>query len=111
MSDEINEKNDTKVIEGESAPKEWNLQDVLPKNPEPWYKQRHLLLLNLAMIVPALSSTTNGYDGSLLNGLQSMDQWQNFFFPGGPNPTRLGSLGNGTIFGQILALPDRKSVV
>lgn len=103
MSDEINEKGAAQVKEGKTAPKDWNLQDVLPKNPEPWYKQRHLLLLNLAMVVPALSSTTNGYDGSMLNGLQSMNQWQDYF--GHPTGTRLGSLGNGTIFGQILALP------
>lgn len=104
MSEEINEKHaDQEVTKGDSAPKEWNLKDVLPKDPKPWYKQRHLLILNLAMIVPALSSTTNGYDGSMLNGLQSMNQWQDFF--GHPTGTRLGSLGNGTIFGQILAFP------
>ena len=36
-------------------------------------------------------------------GLQSMDQWQSYF--GSPKGTRLGSLANGTIFGQILAFP------
>jgi sugar porter (SP) family MFS transporter len=82
---------------------EWNLQNVLPNTGKPWYKERHFLLLNLGMIIPYLSSTTNGYDGSMLNGLQSMSQWQHFFdFPTG---TRLGSLSNGVIFGQILAFP------
>jgi MFS family permease len=38
-----------------------------------------------------------------LIGLQSMDQWQSYF--GSPKGTRLGSLANGTIFGQILAFP------
>ncbi|KAJ5633365.1 hypothetical protein N7490_009704 [Penicillium lividum] len=84
-------------------PSEWNLQRVLPNTDRPWYKQRHLLLLNLGMIIPYLSSTTNGYDGSMLNGLQSMSQWQTFF--GNPTGTRLGSLSNGVIFGQILAFP------
>lgn len=32
-----------------------------------------------------------------------MDQWQSYF--GSPKGTRLGSLANGTIFGQILAFP------
>ncbi|CAG8330446.1 unnamed protein product [Penicillium salamii] len=82
---------------------EWNLQNVLPNTGKPWYKQRHLVLLNLGMIIPYLSSTTNGYDGSMLNGLQSMSQWQHFF--GSPTGTRLGSLSNGVIFGQILAFP------
>lgn len=84
-------------------PREWNLDQVLPKDDVPWYKKRHLLYLNLCMVIPYLSSTTNGYDGSMLNGLQSMDQWQNFF--GHPQDVRLGSLSNGVIFGQILAFP------
>ncbi|CAL5867706.1 uncharacterized protein PFLUO_LOCUS1925 [Penicillium psychrofluorescens] len=87
----------------DSRPGEWSLESVLPKNGKPWYKQRHFLLLNLGMIIPYLSSTTNGYDGSMLNGLQSMSQWQNFF--DNPAGTRLGSLSNGVIFGQILAFP------
>ncbi|OBT94193.1 hypothetical protein VE01_06954 [Pseudogymnoascus verrucosus] len=103
MAEEINEKSATQVTEDKAIPSDWNLRDVLPKDSPPWYKQRHLILLNLAMIIPALSSTTNGYDGSMLNGLQSMDQWQNYF--GSPTGTRLGSLANGTIFGQILAFP------
>ncbi|KAH8690337.1 general substrate transporter [Talaromyces proteolyticus] len=80
-----------------------NIQNVLPDDDFPWYKQRHLLLLNIFMIIPYLSSTTNGYDGSMLNGLQSMNQWQQFF--NFPTSTRLGSLSNGVIFGQIVAFP------
>ena len=86
-----------------TSPNEWSLQNVLPNTGKPWYKQRHLVLLNFGMIIPYLSSTTNGYDGSMLNGLQSMSQWQDFF--GSPTGTRLGSLSNGVIFGQILAFP------
>ncbi|KAL2865313.1 general substrate transporter [Aspergillus lucknowensis] len=89
--------------EVEHAPAVWSLRDVLPQDSTPWYKQRHLLLLNLSMVIPYLSSTTNGYDGSMLNGLQSMVQWQNSFDH--PTGTRLGSLSNGVIFGQILAFP------
>lgn len=69
MAEEINEKHVAQVTEDDkAAPADWNLRDVLPNDPRPWYKQRHLLLLNLGMIIPALSSTTNGYDGSMLNG-------------------------------------------
>ena len=81
----------------------WDIQQVLPQDGIPWYKKRHLLILNLFMLIPYLSSTTNGYDGSLLNGLQSMGQWQEFFDH--PTGSRLGSLANGVIFGQILAFP------
>lgn len=103
MADEINVNDKITVQEGDVTPGHWNLRDVLPTEGKPWYKQRHLILLNLCMIIPALSSTTNGFDGSLLNGLQSMEQWQMYF--GHPTGTRLGSLANGTIFGQILAFP------
>ncbi|OZJ03972.1 hypothetical protein BZG36_03256 [Bifiguratus adelaidae] len=79
------------------------LQDVLPAHPQPWYMSRHLLLLNSLMIIPYLSSTNNGYDGSMLNGLQSMTQWQTFF--NHPTGASLGALANGYIFGEILAWP------
>lgn len=84
-------------------PAHWDIQQVLPQDGRPWYTKRHLLILNLFMVIPYLSSTTNGYDGSLLNGLQSMSQWQNYFDH--PTGSRLGSLANGVIFGQILAFP------
>jgi sugar porter (SP) family MFS transporter len=84
-------------------PRTWNVHNILPVDKEPWYKKRHLLILNLMMIVPYMSSTTNGYDGSMLNGLQSMTQWEQFF--DSPQGARLGSLSNGVIFGQILAFP------
>src|SRR3954470_2918630 len=99
MSDKDN-KTTAEVHDVHNNPGEWSLASVLPDTGTPWYKQRHLLLLNLGMIIPYLSSTTNGYDGSMLNGLQSMSQWQHFF--GSPTGTRLGSLSNGVIFGQIL---------
>lgn len=68
MAEEINEKAAAHATEDKATPSDWNIRNVLPKDPRPWYKQRHLVLLNLAMIIPALSSTTNGYDGSMLNG-------------------------------------------
>lgn len=94
---------ETVHVESHARSSQWDLKDVLPQDGKPWYTQRHLLLLNLGMIIPYLSSTTNGYDGSMLNGLQSMGQWQNYF--GHPTGTRLGSLANGTTFGSILAFP------
>jgi hypothetical protein len=39
------------------------LQDVLPKNRAPWYKTRHLILLNCCLIVPMITNSSNGYDG------------------------------------------------
>lgn len=85
------------------VPDDWDINKVLPTDGERWYRKRHLLMLNLLMVIPYCSSTTNGYDGSMLNGLQSMNQWQEFF--GNPTGARLGSLSNGVTFGQILAFP------
>ena len=42
-----------------------------------WWKHRSLRRLYIMMPVLFLGSTINGYDGSLLNGLQTMDPWQN----------------------------------
>lgn len=51
--------------------------DITP--PVAWYKDAGLLKLYAMTIIPFLSATTNGYDGSLLNGLQTMEPWQNYF--------------------------------
>jgi hypothetical protein len=42
----------------------------------PWWKQQMLRRLYFMMPFLFLGSTTLGYDGSLLNGLQTMDSWQ-----------------------------------
>jgi hypothetical protein len=41
-----------------------------------WYKAPGLRKLYLLMPVLFLGATINGYDGSLLTGLQTMDPWQ-----------------------------------
>lgn len=73
------------------------------RHTKPWYRQAHLVSLNLAVFVVTLTSTNNGYDGSMLNGLQSLQSWHDKM----SNPTGhvLGALSNGTIFGGILAIP------
>ncbi|KAK9453603.1 general substrate transporter [Dipodascopsis uninucleata] len=77
------------------------LEDVLPASDKSWYKRRNLLLLNLLLLCPIMSSTTVGYDGSMLNGLQSQSQWQDYFKH--PTGYRLGHLSAAPTFGQILA--------
>jgi hypothetical protein len=41
------------------------LAEVLPKSDKWWFQTRHLLELNLVLIVPLLSSSVSGYDGML----------------------------------------------
>ena len=52
------------------------LAEVLPQTNKYWFQESHLLRLNLLLLVPLLSSAVAGYDGSLMNGLQSIQQWR-----------------------------------
>lgn len=61
---------------------------------------RHLLTLNICLVIPLLGNSTNGYDGSLLNGLQSLPQWRDDF--NSPKGLHLGALSNAYVFGNIL---------
>lgn len=54
----------------------------------PWWKKKRLVLLNSCILLLLITSSTNGYDGSMMNGLQSLEQWRSAF----NNPTG-GMLG------------------
>ncbi|KAH8640506.1 general substrate transporter [Alternaria alternata] len=68
----------------------------------PWYHQPELRKLYLLMPFLFLGSTTLGYDGSLLNGLQTMPAWKEFFHH--PTGSRLGLLGAFPGFGGFAVL-------
>lgn len=92
----------------------------LPNGAKPWYLTRHLILLNLILCVPLLSSSAVGYDGlrglyyahtmskliniaaSMMNGLQSLPQWRDYF--GQPSPAILGTMNAVYPIGKILLL-------
>lgn len=76
---------------------------VLPDYGKPWFRVKHLLLLNLMMLVPLLSSATSGYDGSLMNGLQSMQEWRDEF--GNPKGAMLGLVNAAQPIGGVIILP------
>ena len=42
-----------------------------------WYKEKGLRSLYVWLLLAVLTSATNGYDGSMMNGLQALDQWKN----------------------------------
>ena len=75
------------------------LQDVLPKRDKMWWSYPNLRTLNLLLLCAIVTDITNGYDGSMLNGIQSVPQWQKFF--GHPTGSRLGTISNGVRYGQI----------
>ncbi|KAF5328747.1 hypothetical protein D9619_011586 [Psilocybe cf. subviscida] len=45
----------------------------------PWYKNKRILILNFWICILLITSSTNGYDGSMMNGLQSVDAWEKEF--------------------------------
>ncbi|KKY19262.1 putative sugar transporter [Diplodia seriata] len=79
------------------------LAEVLPKTSKYWFQQSHLLRLNLILLVPLLSSAVAGYDGSLMNGLQSLSQWKSYF--NSPAGALLGTVNAAQSIGSILVLP------
>jgi hypothetical protein len=42
------------------------LAEVLPQTNKYWFQESHLLRLNLLLLIPLLSSSVSGYDGSYL---------------------------------------------
>ncbi|RYN18751.1 hypothetical protein AA0112_g11418 [Alternaria arborescens] len=53
------------------------LSAVLPDS-KPWYTKLHLIKLHFCILSLSLFSSANGYDGSLMNGLQALPQWESF---------------------------------
>lgn len=95
--------NDTTALE--YLPDEFEgltLKDVTPKLEKAWWKYPMLLKLNLLLLCAFLGQTTTGFDGSMLNGMQSLPQWnEDFGFPSGG---RLGAMVNGVTFGVLISL-------
>ncbi|KAK7403738.1 hypothetical protein QQX98_010477 [Neonectria punicea] len=79
------------------------LAEVLPQTHKYWFQQPHLVRLNLLLLIPLLSSSVSGYDGSLMNGLQSLHQWREYF--GHPAGEMLGLVNAAQSIGSVLALP------
>lgn len=53
------------------------LAAVLPDD-KPWYTKPHLVKLHFSILSLVMFSSANGYDGSLMNGLQALPQWDSF---------------------------------
>ncbi|KAG8688318.1 hypothetical protein FRC11_005641 [Ceratobasidium sp. 423] len=53
-----------------------------------WWNHAGILALNLMLVPILLTSSTNGFDGSMMNGLQAVPHWVSFF--GEPKGATLG---------------------
>lgn len=54
-----------------------NIADVVWTGP--WWKNKGIRTLNLCIAIVLMTSTINGYDSSVLNGIQIMPEWLDFF--------------------------------
>ncbi|KAH8809347.1 hexose transporter [Xylogone sp. PMI_703] len=68
-----------------------------------WWQDAGLRRLYLLILVAILSSATNGYDGSMMNGLQTLVYWRNYF--NNPEGATLGLLNAIQSVGSICSLP------
>ncbi|KAG9313602.1 hexose transporter [Chiua virens] len=68
-----------------------------------WYNNRRLVALHAWIVLLLMSSSTTGYDGSMMNGLQSLTQWEFAFnYPSGGNLGLLNAIQN---IGALAAYP------
>ncbi|KAF7915751.1 uncharacterized protein EAE98_009372 [Botrytis deweyae] len=67
-----------------------------------WYTQKGMRGLYCCLIFVVLTSATNGYDGSMMNGLQSLPAWEAYFHP---TASQLGLLNCIMSVGSLVALP------
>ncbi|KAI8681111.1 MFS domain-containing protein [Fusarium keratoplasticum] len=88
------------MVEDAAPPK---IADLIPDYGKPWYRVPHLLKLNALLLVPLLTSYVSGFDGSLLNGMQSLPSWNEDF--DNPSGSVLGIVSTIQVIGGIAALP------
>ncbi|KAH3678925.1 hypothetical protein WICMUC_001351 [Wickerhamomyces mucosus] len=85
-----------------SISKRETIEEHLIKWDRPWYKVKNLVLLNFWLVIITLTSVEDGFDGSLLNGLQSLESWQEYFHK--PTGAKLGVLSCGFSIGNLIVL-------
>ncbi|TVY23076.1 Lactose permease [Lachnellula hyalina] len=71
-----------------------------------WYKDPGMRSLYVALMFAVLTSATNGYDGSMMNGLQALDEWKKCAKAfHNPDAATRGLLNAIMSVGSIVALP------
>ncbi|TVY45691.1 Lactose permease [Lachnellula subtilissima] len=68
-----------------------------------WYKQKGMRGMYVCLLFVVLTSATNGYDSSMMNSLQTLKQWRDYYDT--PSPSQLGLLNCIWAVGSIVALP------
>ncbi|KAF6831539.1 hypothetical protein CPLU01_06705 [Colletotrichum plurivorum] len=88
----------------DAAPEQSEVLRLMNLDTTPWYQKPNLRVLYL-FLVPACIGVemTTGYDGSILNGLQAVQAWQDYFDE--PKGALLGILGAAYNLGGLFSLP------
>ncbi|KAK7216145.1 hypothetical protein V2G26_004148 [Clonostachys chloroleuca] len=79
------------------------LAQVLPQDGVPWYRKRHLIILNAYAYSLSLLAAANGFDGTMINGLQALPAWQEFM--NHPTGAWLGFIGAAQPLSSTIAYP------
>ncbi|KAJ5287419.1 hypothetical protein N7478_003105 [Penicillium angulare] len=78
------------------------LNDVIPKRDKPWWRDARLLQLNTLLLCALLTQTAQGFDASMINGMQALPAWIKFF--GEPAGARLGAMTFGPLGGILISI-------
>ncbi|KAG8822093.1 hypothetical protein FRB91_005376 [Serendipita sp. 411] len=68
-----------------------------------WWQHGYIVKLNLLLVIPLITSYANGFDGSMMNGLQSVQYWKDYF--GNPTDKDLGLFNAIQSIGAFCAIP------
>ncbi|EIN07439.1 general substrate transporter [Punctularia strigosozonata HHB-11173 SS5] len=68
-----------------------------------WYNDRRMITLNAWIVLFLITSSTNGFDGSMMNGLQALPQWNSAF--NNPAGSQLGLLNAIQNIGSLAGYP------
>ncbi|KFZ19742.1 hypothetical protein V501_00512, partial [Pseudogymnoascus sp. VKM F-4519 (FW-2642)] len=88
------------------APKSSSVALAMPASSldtEHWWRHKNLRTLNLLLVFPLLSIFTQGFDGSMMNGLQAVESWRLYF--GNPEGSTLGLFNAAYPIGGLCAIP------
>ncbi|EPT00583.1 hypothetical protein FOMPIDRAFT_1049619 [Fomitopsis schrenkii] len=89
---------------GAVAPVGGNAHIALLADPNrKWYNNRRLIFLHFWILLLLITSSTNGFDNSLMNSFQSMPQWEGYF--GTPTGGKLGILNAIQNIGSLAGYP------
>jgi MFS family permease len=66
----------------------------------PFWKHKHMRHLYLYTIILILTNTANGFDGSMMNGLQTLSYWRDYF--DNPSGSILGLFNASMSLGSII---------